>query len=80
MMSVSTLKTVLMISVNFQSLRFTDLVLKISVLKFFTEEREKLQTFLIKFELYIEFNADKFIHKINKDLFITFYFKNAAFN
>ena len=57
-----------------------NLVLKISVLKFFTEKKEKLQTFLIKLKLYIEFNTNKFIHKINKNLFVTFYLKNTAFN
>ena len=57
-----------------------NLISKISVLKLFTEKREKLQAFLIKLELYIKFNTDKFIHKMNKDLFVTFYLKNAAFN
>ena len=36
--------------------------------------------FLIKLELYIRFNANKFTHKINKNLFATFYFKNTTFN
>ena len=80
MMSVSTLKTVLTILINLQSLRSADLILKIFILKLFTEKREKLQTFLIKLKLYIEFNADKFTHKMNKSLFVTFYFKNTAFN
>ena len=79
-MSVSTLKAVLMTSVNLQSLRFTDLILKIFVLKFLIKKKEKLWTFLIKLKLYIKFNTDKFTHKMNKNLFITFYLKNAAFN
>ena len=49
-------------------------------MKLFIKEREKLQAFLIKLKLYIKFNADKFTYKMNKNLFITFYFKNTAFN
>ena len=79
-MSVSTSKTVLTILVNLQDLKFMNLILKISVSKLFTKKRKKLQAFLIKLKLYIEFNADKFIHKMNKNLFITFYFKNIVFN
>ena len=80
MMFISTLKAVLTISINLQSLKQINLISKISVSKFFTEKQRKLQAFLIKLELYIEFNADKFIHKMNKNLFVTFYFKNTVFN
>ncbi len=55
-------------------------VLKILTLNVFTDEREKLQAFLIKLELYIEFNQMKFRFKMNKDLFTVSYLKNAAFN
>ncbi len=55
-------------------------VLKIPALNAFTGEREKLQAFLIKLELYIEFNQAKFRSEMNKDLFIILYLKNAAFN
>jgi len=46
----------------------------------FTDEREKLQAFLIKLELYIKFNQTKFKSEMNKDLFTVLYLKNAAFN
>ncbi len=55
-------------------------VLKISASNAFTDEREKLQAFLIKLELYIEFNQTKFRSEINKDLFTVLYLKNAAFD
>ncbi len=55
-------------------------VLKVSALNVFTGEREKLQAFLIKLELYIEFNQTKFRFKMNKDLFTVLYLKDAAFN
>jgi len=54
--------------------------LKILMLQIFTDEREKLQVFLVKLKLYIEFNQTKFKFKMNKNLFITFFLKNAAFN
>ncbi len=55
-------------------------VLKVSALNAFTDEREKLQAFLIKLELYIEFNQAKFRFKMNKGLFTVLYLKDAAFN
>jgi len=55
-------------------------VLKVSAFNVFTDEREKLQAFLIKLELYIEFNQTKFKSEMNKDLFTVSYLKNAAFN
>ena len=55
-------------------------VLKVSALNAFTDEREKLWAFLIKLELYIEFNQVKFRFEMNKGLFTVLYLKNAAFN
>jgi len=55
-------------------------VLKVSALNAFTDEREKLQGFLIKLKLYIEFNQVKFRFKMDKGLFTVSYLKNAAFN
>ncbi len=46
----------------------------------FTDEREKLQGFLIKLELYIRFNQAKFTTEMNKDLYTVAYLKNAAFD
>ncbi len=46
----------------------------------FTDEREKLWAFLIKLELYIEFNQAKFRFEMNKGLFTVSYLKNAAFD
>jgi len=50
------------------------------MLNIFTDEQEKLQVFLTKFELYIEFNHEKFRFKMNKKLYIIFLLKNAVFN
>jgi len=55
-------------------------VLKVSALNVFTDKREKLQAFLIKLELYIEFNQAKFRFEMNKGLFTVLYLKDAAFN
>ncbi len=55
-------------------------VLKVPALNAFTKEREKLQAFLVKLELYIEFNQAKFRFKMNKGLFTISYLKNAAFD
>jgi len=55
-------------------------VLKVSALNAFTDKRGKLQAFLIKLELYIEFNQAKFRSEMDKDLFTVSYLKNAAFN
>jgi len=55
-------------------------VLKVSALNAFTDEREKLQAFLIKLELYIGFNQAKFRFEMNKGLFTVLYLKNAAFD
>jgi len=53
---------------------------KISVLNIFTDKQEKLQIFLTKLKLYIEFNHEKFRFKMNKKLYIVFLLKNAVFN
>ena len=55
-------------------------VLKVSALNVFTGERGKLWAFLIKLELYIEFNQAKFRFEMNKGLFTVLYLKDAAFN
>jgi len=55
-------------------------VFKVLTSDAFTDEKEKLQAFLIKLELYIKFNQAKFRFKINKDLFTVLYLKNAAFD
>ncbi len=55
-------------------------VLKVLTLNAFTDKREKLQAFLIKLKLYIEFNQVKFRSEMNKGLFTVLYLKNAAFN
>jgi len=79
-MTISAQKSALTSQVNLQGLQQTINVLKISALNAFTDKREKLQAFLIKLELYIRFNQTKFRFKMNKDLFIILYLKNAAFN
>ncbi len=55
-------------------------VLKVLTLNAFTDEREKLQAFLIKLELYIKFNQAKFRSEMDKGLFTVLYLKNAAFD
>ncbi len=50
------------------------------MLNAFNKEHKKLQSFLIKLNLYIDFNQKKFNFKINKDLYTVIYLKNAAFN
>ncbi len=55
-------------------------VLKVLTLNAFTGEREKLQAFLIKLKLYIEFNQVKFRSEMNKGLFTVLYLKDAAFD
>ncbi len=79
-MTISAQKSALTSQVNLQGLQQMIDVLKVPALNAFTDEREKLQAFLIKLELYIEFNQAKFRFKIDKDLFIVSYLKNAAFN
>ncbi len=79
-MTISAQKSALTSQVNLQGLQQTINVLKVSTLNVFTDEREKLQAFLIKLELYIRFNQVKFRFKMNKGLFTVLYLKNAAFN
>jgi len=79
-MTISTQKSALTNQVNLQGLQQTINVLKISALNAFTDESEKLQAFLIKLKLYIEFNKAKFRFKMNKGLFTVSYLKNAAFD
>ncbi len=79
-MTISTQKSALTSQVNLQDLQQTIDVLKVSTLNAFTDKREKLWAFLIKLELYIEFNQTKFRSEMNKGLFTVSYLKNAAFN
>jgi len=79
-MTISAQKSALTSQVNLQDLQQTIDVLKISAFDAFTDERGKLQAFLIKLKLYIKFNQAKFRFKMNKGLFIILYFKDAAFD
>jgi len=79
-MAISAQKSALTSQVNLQDLQQMINVLKVSTLNAFTGEREKLQAFLIKLELYIEFNQTKFRFEMNKGLSTVSYLKNAAFN
>jgi len=55
-------------------------ILKILMSDVFSDECKKLQSFLIKLNLYIDFNQKKFNFKINKDLYTVIYLKDAVFN
>ncbi len=79
-MTISAQKSALTSQVNLQGLQQMINVLKVLTLNAFTDEREKLQAFLIKLKLYIEFNQVKFRFKMDKGLFAVLYLKNAAFN
>jgi len=79
-MTTSAQKSALTSQVNLQGLQQMIDVLKVPALNAFTGERGKLQAFLIKLELYIEFNQAKFRFKMNKGLFTVSYLKDAAFN
>jgi len=79
-MTISAQKSALTSQVNLQGPQQTINVLKVPVLNVFTGKREKLQAFLAKLKLYIEFNQAKFRSEMNKDLFTVSYLKNAAFN
>jgi len=72
-MTISAQKSALTSQVNLQDLQQMINVLKVLTLNVFTGEREKLQAFLIKLELYIEFNQTKFRFKMNKGLFTVSY-------
>ncbi len=79
-MTISAQKSALTSQVNLQGLQQMINVSKVSALNVFTDERGKLRAFLIKLELYIEFNQAKFRFKMNKGLFTVLYLKNAAFD
>jgi len=79
-MTISAQKSASTSQVNLQDLQQTVNVLKVLTLNVFTDEKEKLQAFLTKLKLYIEFNQAKFRFKMNKGLFTVLYLKNAAFN
>jgi len=79
-MTISAQKSALTSQVNLQGLQQTIDVLKVPTLNVFTGKREKLWAFLIKLELYIEFNQAKFRFEMDKGLFTVSYLKNAAFN
>jgi len=79
-MTISAQKSASTSQVNLQDLQQMIDVLKISALNVFTDKREKLQAFLIKLKLYIEFNQTKFRSEMNKGLFTVSYLKNAAFD
>jgi len=55
-------------------------ILKVSALNVFSGEHRKLQSFLAKLNLYIDFNQKKFNSEMNKDLYTVVYLKDAAFN
>jgi len=79
-MTTSAQKSALTSQVNLQGLQQTINVLKIPAPNVFTDKRGKLQAFLVKLKLYIEFNQAKFRSEMNKGLFTVLYLKNAAFN
>jgi len=79
-MTISAQKSASTSQVNLQDLQQMINVLKVLALNVFTDKREKLQAFLIKLKLYIEFNQTKFRFKMNKGLFTVLYLKDAAFN
>jgi len=79
-MTISAQKSALTSQVNLQDLQQMIDVLKVLTLNVFTGEREKLQAFLTKLKLYIEFNQTKFRSEMNKGLFTVLYLKNAAFD
>jgi len=79
-MTTSAQKSALTSQVNLQDLQQMINVLKVLTLNAFTDEREKLQAFLVKLKLYIEFNQAKFRSEMNKGLFTVLYLKNAAFD
>ena len=79
-MTTSAQKSASTSQVNLQGLQQTIDVPKVPAPNAFTGEREKLQAFLVKLKLYIEFNQTKFRFKMNKGLFTVLYLKNAAFD
>jgi len=65
---------------NLEDLQEMNNILKILMLNVFSNEYKKLQSFLTKLNLYIDFNQKKFNFKMNKDLYTVVYLKDAAFN
>ncbi len=55
-------------------------ILKILMSNVFSDEHRKLQSFLTKLNLYIDFNQKKFNSEMNKDLYTVAYLKDAVFN
>jgi len=55
-------------------------ILKILMLNAFSDEYKKLQSFLTKLNLYIDFNQKKFNSEMNKDLYTVIYLKDVMFN
>ncbi len=55
-------------------------ILKILMLNAFSDECKKLQSFLTKLNLYIDFNQKKFNSEMNKDLYTVIYLKDVMFN
>ncbi len=78
-MIISAQKSALTSEINFQNIHQSD-TSKISVLNICIYKQKKLQVFLTKLKLYIEFNHEKFRFKMNKKLYIVFLLKNAVFN
>jgi len=79
-MATSAQKSASTSQVNLQGPQQTINVLKVPAPNVFTGKREKLQAFLAKLKLYIEFNQARFRSEMNKSLFTALYLKNAAFN
>jgi len=79
-MAISAQKSASTSQVNLQGHQQMIDVLKVPALNAFMKERKKLQAFLIKLKLYIEFNQAKFRSKMNKGLFTVLYLKDAAFD
>jgi len=82
-MIFSTQKAVFINMINLQSLeglQETNNILKILMSNAFSSECKKLQSFLIKLNLYIDFNQKKFNSEMNKDLYTVVYLKDAVFN
>jgi len=82
-MVFSTQKAAFTNTVNLQGLeglQEMNNILKIPAPNVFSSEHRKLQSFLTKLNLYIDFNQKKFNFKMNKDLYTVAYLKNAVFD
>jgi len=78
-MIISAQKSASINQVNTQNMHLAK-AFKISVLNIFTDKQKKLWVFLIKLNLYIKFNQNKFKFKMNKKLYAVFLLKDAIFN